>query len=75
MIEGVIYGVIATFITLLLFWPAMVWMGRNMTDFLGINMYDYYIASFFQIFAILLLSGILLGVISSYLAIRKYLNR
>jgi cell division transport system permease protein len=75
MIEGAIYGVIATFITMLLFWPATFWLGNHMTDFLGINMYDYYKTSFFQIFAILLLSGILLGVISSFLAVRKYLNK
>ena len=75
MIEGAIYGIISTIITLLLFWPMSAWLGHNMTNFLGINMYDYYLASFFQIFTILLLSGILLGVISSYLAVRKYLNK
>ncbi|MEI6280993.1 MAG: permease-like cell division protein FtsX [bacterium] len=75
MVEGVIYGVIATIVTMLVFWPAAGWLGRNMTDFLGINMYDYYLSSFFQIFTILLLSGIILGIISSFLAIRKYLNK
>jgi cell division transport system permease protein len=75
MIEGAIYGIIATVVTLLLFWPATAWLGRNMTDFLGINVYSYYLSSFFQILAILLLSGIILGIISSFLAIRKYLNK
>ena len=75
MIEGVIYGVLATFITMVIFWPATFWLGRNMTDFLGINMSDYYLSNFFSIFAILLLSGILLGVISSFLAVRRYLNK
>jgi cell division transport system permease protein len=75
MIEGAIYGIIATLVTLVLFWPATAWLGRSMTDFLGINMYDYYISNFFQIFAILLLSGIILGIISSFLAVRKYLNK
>jgi len=75
MVEGVIYGVVATGITLVLFLPVTAWLGRSMTNFLGINMYDYYLSSFFQIFAILLLSGIILGVISSLLAIRKYLNK
>jgi cell division transport system permease protein len=75
MIEGAIYGIIATFITMILFWPAMIWFGRNMTDFLGINMYNYYLSSFFQIFVILLLSGIGLGIISSFWAVRKYLNK
>src|ERR1035437_2921328 len=75
MIEGVIYGIVATFITMIIFWPATFWLGRNMTSFLGINMYDYYLSNFFQIFAIILLSGILLGVISSFLAVRQYLNK
>ncbi|MFA5841196.1 MAG: permease-like cell division protein FtsX [Candidatus Paceibacterota bacterium] len=75
MIEGAIYGIVATLVTLVLFWPATAWLGRNMTDFLGINMYDYYISSFWQIILILLLSGISLGIISSFLAVRKYLNK
>ncbi len=75
MIEGLIYGIIATIITMLLFWPATAWFGRNMTDFFGLNIYDYYISNFFQVFLILLLSGVLLGVISSSLAVRKYLNK
>lgn len=75
MIEGAIYGVIATLITMFVFWPATVWMGRNMTNFLGIDLYNYYLSNFFQIFAILLLSGIILGTISSFLAARRYLNK
>lgn len=75
MIEGAIYGVIATMATLIIFWPVTAWFGRNMTDFLSLNIYDYYISNLFQIFAIILLSGIILGVISSFLAVRKYLNK
>jgi cell division transport system permease protein len=75
MIEGAIYGVIATLITLAIFWPITAWFGRNMSNFLGLNMYDYYISNFFSIFAIILISGIILGMISSFIAIRQYLNR
>ena len=75
MIEGAIYGMVATVLTLIIFWPITAWLGRNMTGFLGLNIYDYYISNFFQIFAIILLSGIILGIISSVLAIRKYLNK
>jgi cell division transport system permease protein len=75
MVEGAIYGIIATLITLLLFLPATAWMGQNMTIFLGINMYDYYLANFLPILALVLISGIILGVISSFIAIRKYLNK
>lgn len=75
MIEGAIYGVVATMITLVLFWPATYWLGSNMTNFLGLNIYNYYISNLFQIFVILLLSGVFLGMISSILAVRKYLDR
>jgi len=75
MVEGVIYGIIATVVTLILFYPITAWLGRNMTDFLSLNLYDYYLSNLLQIFAIISLSGILLGVISSFLAVRKYLNK
>ena len=75
MVEGAIYGIIATFLTFIIFLPLTFWLGRNMADFLGMNMYDYYVSNFFQIGGIVLLSGIVLGVISSFMAVRKYLNK
>lgn len=75
MIEGAICGVIASFVTMLVFWPSTVWFGRNMTNFLGINLYEYFVSNIFQIFFIVLLAGVLIGMISSFLAIRRYLNK
>jgi cell division transport system permease protein len=75
MVEGAIYGIIATIFTLILFLPATIYLGNNMTNFLGINVYDYYISNLFQISVIILLSGIFLGIVSSFIAIRKYLNK
>lgn len=75
MIQGAIYGIIASVVTLILFWPATAWLGRNMTGFLGLNMYDFYLSNFLRVFTIILLVGVLLGIISSFFAIRKYLNR
>ncbi len=75
MVEGAIYGIIATIITLILFWPITAYLGHNMTNFLGLNIYDYYLSNLFQIFIIILLSGVLLGIISSFFATRKYLNK
>ncbi|MEK7104439.1 MAG: permease-like cell division protein FtsX [Patescibacteria group bacterium] len=75
MVEGAIYGIIATIVTLIIFFPATIYLGKNMTNFLGLNIYDYYISNLFQIFVIILLSGIILGMFSSFIAIRKYLNK
>lgn len=75
MIEGAIYGAFATALTMIIFWPITIWFGRNMADFLGIDLYQYYISNFVQILIIILLSGVLLGTVSSFLAVRKYLNK
>lgn len=75
MVEGAIYGIISTVITMVIFWPVTAWFGSQMTSFLGLNMYDYYASNFIQIFVIILLSGIFLGIVSSFIAARKYLNK
>ena len=75
MVEGAIYGAIATILTTLLFLPATGWVGKNMTAFLGMNVYNYYVSNIIQIFLIILLTGIVLGTLSSYLAVRRYLNK
>ncbi|MFA6397716.1 MAG: permease-like cell division protein FtsX [Candidatus Paceibacterota bacterium] len=75
MIEGIIYGVFSAVTTMILFWPISYWFGKKLTTFLGMNLYDYYLSSFFQIFGIILLVGVLLGSISSFIAVKKYLNK
>jgi cell division transport system permease protein len=75
LIQGVIYGIISSFITLVMFLPITYWLGTDMSSFLGIDLFDYYLANFGQITLIILGSGIILGVFSSFLAINKYLNK
>ncbi len=75
MVEGAIYGIIATVATMLIFTPVTAWLGRDLTSFLGINMYEYFLANFIQISIIILFSGVCLGMVSSFLATRKYLNK
>ncbi len=75
MVEGVIYGIIATIITILLFLPITFWLGHNMTDFFGFNIFNYYTSNILQIFIINLLFGVFLGIASASLAVRKYLNK
>lgn len=75
LVEGIIYGLVATVITITLFFPITGWFSSGMTDFLGININEYYVSNFLQISVILIISGGLLGTVSSFLAIRKYLNK
>lgn len=75
MVEGAIYGVVSAVLTTVIFYPVTSWLGNNMTAFLGIDMHDYFVSNLIQIFVILFIFGVLLGVISSFIAIRKYLNK
>lgn len=75
MMEGMLYGVIAALINVAVFFPFTWWAGAKLQSFLGINLFTYYTTNFFQIFIISLLVGVLLGTISSYLAVQKYLKK
>lgn len=75
MVEGVIYGSLSSIITLFLFLMATYYMGKNMTIFLGIDMYEHYLKNILKIFGVMLGSGVLLGMISSFFAVRKYLKK
>lgn len=72
---GIIYGLVATLITLVLFFPITYLLaGATESFFIGFNIFSYYLRNFFEIAFIILVSGILIGSLSSALAIRKYLK-
>ena len=75
LIEGTMYGAISSIITMVLFYPVTLWLGQTTENFFGgINLFEYYLSNFWQLLAIILLSGIALGVVSSFLAVRRYLD-
>jgi cell division transport system permease protein len=75
VVLGVIYGVVAGIITLLIFLPITYWLGKVTEDFfIGLNIFSYYLHQFPQIFLIIIMSGVFIGAVSSFLAIRKYLK-
>lgn len=74
--EGIMYGVVSAIITLILFYPLTIWLGPLTENFFGdINLFDYYVDNFSKIFFIIVGSGVLLGIVSSYLAVNKYLRK
>jgi cell division transport system permease protein len=75
IISGILVGVCASLLAILIFIPISIWLGNNMTDFIGINLYQYYKSNFLQLFIIMLGSGVLLGGISSFFAISRYLRK
>ncbi|MDQ5957802.1 MAG: Cell division protein FtsX [Patescibacteria group bacterium] len=75
IVEGVIAGGIAAFVSIILLYPSVLWV-RSMTAgvYGGIDLVSFYISHFGILFLILLSSGIILGTVSSFLAIGRYLK-
>jgi cell division transport system permease protein len=75
VVTGVLVGLISGLITLALFFPITYWLGGTTQNFfIGFNIFDYYLGNFFQIIFIVIGSGVGIGALSSYLAVRKYLK-
>lgn len=75
MVEGVLYGLIAGLVTLLIFYPLTWWLGGATGNFFGgVNIYNYFVGNFLYFFAIIVGTGVILGAIASFLAVRRYLK-
>jgi len=75
VVAGVFYGIVAGLLTLALFYPATYWLGESAKNFFsGLDVMQYYFSHFPQFFGVIMLSGVALGAISSYLAVRRYLK-
>lgn len=75
IVEGMMHGLAATIISLAVLHPLTMWLGPATESFFGsINVFDYYINNFGEIFFLLLGCGLFLGGFSSYLAVRRYLK-
>ena len=75
VVVGIIYGVTAGILALLLLLPITYWLGGITENFfVGFNVFSYYLRHFLEIASIIIFSGILIGALSSVLAVRKYLR-
>lgn len=75
LVEGALYGAVSAIITIAVFYPLTLWLGPYTERFFGgPNIFRYYLSNFFEILLILLVTGVVLGVISSSVAIRRYLR-
>ena len=75
IVIGAMYGLCAALITVLLFFPLTYWLGP-LTErfFVGINLYQYYLHNLLQLILILFASGLLLGTLASFWAVKRYLK-
>ena len=75
IVEGALYGLIASAISMIIFYPVTMWLGPYTERFFGgPNIFHYYLSNFFELLFILLAIGVVLGIISSSIAVRRYLK-
>lgn len=75
IVAGVLAGVTAAVLALILFYPATWYAGAKLSAWLGgFDLFSYYLSHFPLVFGILVGSGILIGALASWLAVRRYLR-
>jgi cell division transport system permease protein len=74
MLQGVMYGVISGVLALVILYPIVLWLGPKTAQFFEINIFDYFVNNFAYIFLVLIGIGVTLGLVSSVLAITRYLR-
>jgi cell division transport system permease protein len=80
VVTGAMYGIVASAVALAIFYPVTQWFGPIFYPFNffsnidNIDLLAYYSSNFVDIFLITISVGIGLGVVSSFLAVKKYIN-
>lgn len=74
MLQGIMYGFISAVLALLILYPIVLWLGPATTEFFEFNIFNYFVSEFSVIFLTLSGIGIALGLVSSALAIARYLR-
>lgn len=73
--EGGFYGIIAGVVALAIFYPIVFLISDNIGQLMsGVSLSRYFVHNSFQIVLIVLFVGVLLGMVSSIIAIRKHLK-
>ncbi|WKZ27398.1 MAG: permease-like cell division protein FtsX [Candidatus Paceibacterota bacterium] len=75
LVEGVLYGVFASLLSLAVFYPALSFISADVADKIpGVALTQYFISHAPQTVLTVLVIGVLLGVVSSTIAIRRFLR-
>ncbi len=74
MLQGVMYGLISGVLALLVLYPILVWLGPRTELYFELNLFTYFINNFTYFFTTLVGIGIAIGLVSSTLAVARYLR-
>jgi cell division transport system permease protein len=74
MLQGIMYGVISGILALAILYPIMIWIGPATAEFFEFDLYVYFVNNFGTLFLTIVGIGVGLGLVSSILAITRYLR-
>lgn len=74
MLQGVMYGLIAGVVALFIIYLTLLWLGPSAAGFLGFDLFGYFADHFVYMFGVVVGSGIGMGLLSSMMAISRYLR-
>lgn len=75
IVEGILYGTISAVLCMTITFPIIYFISPYVKVFIpDMNLLSYFTSNFFQLFTYQLLFGIGIGIISSFIAIRRYLK-
>lgn len=75
VVSGLLYSIISSLIVIIGLFPLTYWIGSITQNFFsGLNFFSYYLSNFFSIFGILFGSSLVVGLVASLIAVRKYLK-
>lgn len=75
IVEAMLYAFAATIVTFIVYFFATIWVTKKTVFFFeGMNLHAYFIDHSLELAGLLLLSGMVLAIVSSLFAVRKYLK-
>jgi cell division transport system permease protein len=75
VIEGVLWGIISAVISIAVVAPILYFVSPYLNEFIpGLNIFRYFYTHIVQLFLYELLFGVLIGALSSFWAVRRYLR-
>jgi len=74
MLQGILYGLVSGILSLAIIYPILIWLGPGTENFFQFNILSYFYDNFAYIFMVIVGSGVFMGLVSSALAVSRYLR-
>lgn len=74
MLQGIMYGLAAGILAIVILYPILMWIGPHTQIYFEINLFEYFLSNFAYIFLVLIGIGVVMGLVSSTMAVARYLR-